>query len=609
MKVRLFHKILGIVLVCIVLSVTIVGTTSLVLSQKMAETLSTQTLRMKLSGDVRSAQDAMAAAFGRVGMVDGKLLDERGRELSGRFEFVDELSEKLGIVATIFAREGDDYKRITTNIKKEDGSRAVGTFLGKGSAAYQPIVAGQLYLGNANILGSPYLTAYDPILDAAGNTIGILFIGIARSEINAIIGDFRAEFQWWLGGIAAVVLVAGGLAALIFARKLAGAVGFMTGYMVRFSTGNMQIDDTDRHHFATLVKRQDEIGAAVRAFENLTDYMNDKSQAAQKMADGDFAVAIRLASEEDDFGRAFRTMSQKLNATLLQVRASASQVNAGSLQISDASNSLSQGATESAASIEEISASMTEIGSQTSLNSENAASANQLAVAAQQSAEKGNAQMSDMVRAMEEINDSSGEIAKIIKTIDEIAFQTNLLALNAAVEAARAGQHGKGFAVVAEEVRNLAARSARAAKETEELIATSVDKVKNGSKIAHDTADALTEIVGGITRAATLVAEIATASKEQASGISQVSEGIQQIDIVTQQNTAHAEETAAAAGELSGQAETLNRLLAAFRLQESEGGAALAGEAGNEPEGSRSGSRPAWGGREIPRLDDTRSLG
>jgi methyl-accepting chemotaxis protein len=229
---------------------------------------------------------------------------------------------------------------------------------------------------------------------------------------------------------------------------------------------------------------------------------------------------------------------------------------------------MSQGATEQASSLEEITSSINEIAAQTRQNAENASLANRLAGEARESAEKGNGQMSQMVGAMQEINASSQSISKIIKVIDEIAFQTNLLALNAAVEAARAGRHGKGFAVVAEEVRSLAARSAKAARETAEMIEGSAKKVEGGMHIASLTAEALKQIVAAAARVSDLVAEIAASSNEQAQGVAQISTGLGQIDQVTQQNTAHAEESASAAEELSSQSIMMLQLIGTFKLTE-----------------------------------------
>ncbi len=233
------------------------------------------------------------------------------------------------------------------------------------------------------------------------------------------------------------------------------------------------------------------------------------------------------------------------------------QISSASGEVSSSSQALAQGSSEQASSLEETSASMEEMASITKQNANNAGEAAKLVDLCSISAENGNKAVKDMNTSMEEINGSSKKIAEIIKVIDGIAFQTNLLALNAAVEAARAGEHGKGFAVVAEEVRNLAQRSATAAKDTQTLIEDSIDKANNGTKISEKCGEALEDIVKNVKKATDLTKEIKNASGEQSEGIEQVSTAVQQMDQLTQQNAASSEETAAASEELSAQSQSL----------------------------------------------------
>ena len=324
-------------------------------------------------------------------------------------------------------------------------------------------------------------------------------------------------------------------------------------------------------------KCRDEVGDLSRAIDALMDQLEAKGREAEAIARGDLTIEVTTASERDRLGGAFRTMLLELRKLVTAIRGGFAQVVDRAQEISGASDALSQGATEQAASLQEISSSTTEIGSRAASSAQNAGRANTLVSGSRGSAERGAREMKAMVEAMGEISRSSQQVGKIIKVIDDIAFQTNLLALNAAVEAARVGKHGKGFAVVAEEVRSLAGRSAKAARETAEMLESSSKNVENGLAVAQRSAEVFGQITQSVATTAGLVEEISAASADQARGISEISKGLGQIDGVTQRNAASAEQTASAARELTASATEVRVLLLRFKLD------GLDDPAGEEP--------------------------
>ena len=294
---------------------------------------------------------------------------------------------------------------------------------------------------------------------------------------------------------------------------------------------------------------------------------------AREIAQGRLGHDIQV-NRKDELGElldAFRTMDLRLSAIVSEVRNGSGEVSTAAQQIARGNDDLSQRTQEQASSLEETASSMEQMTSTVKQNAENASHANQLARGAREQAERGGEVVTQAVVAMKAINESSRKISDIVSLIDEIAFQTNLLALNAAVEAARAGEQGRGFAVVATEVRNLAQRSAGAAKEIKGLIKDSAEKVHNGTSLVDQTGKSLAEIVDSVKKVTDIVAEIAAASAEQSAGIDQVNHAVLQMDEMTQQNAALVEEAAAAARAMQEQAGELTQQVGFFQLDEKMG--------------------------------------
>ncbi len=456
----------------------------------------------------------------------------------------DEVAKKLGEIRPM-TTSAEDHKRL--NIIEEAGNTYKKNML--------ELAANWQQLQEVN---NQRVTVGAKALEAAQETAKMGMNDTTEIAASAASALSAASVMMVIGLLIALAL--GVVIAIFMTRSITVPIGATVKMLNEMGKGRLEN--------RLKMVRDDEIGQMAKTMDEFADTLQHQVVAAlQKLAQGDLTSEVKPHDDQDVIGTSLLKTHEDLNRIVGEILAATEQIAAGSAQVSSSSQSLSQGATESAASLEQITSSMTEMASQTKLNAENSTQANQLAGEARKAAETGNDQMEKMMLAMGEINQAGQNISKIIKVIDEIAFQTNLLALNAAVEAARAGRHGKGFAVVAEEVRNLAARSAKAAKETAELIEGSVAKTENGTEIAAKTAESLQEIVTAITKATDLVGEIAAASNEQAQGISQVNEGLSQIDQVTQTNTANAEEGAAAAEELSSQADHMRGLMATFTIK------------------------------------------
>jgi len=310
---------------------------------------------------------------------------------------------------------------------------------------------------------------------------------------------------------------------------------------------------------------------------------SDIKALVQSATSGDLSQRMDLSGKSGVFaeiGKGINQLTENMSEVVSIVQAAAIEVSRGAVEISQGNADLSQRTEEQAASLEETASSMEQMTSTVKQNADNASQASQLATAARDQADKGGSVVGQAVRAMAEINEASKKIVDIIGVIDEIAFQTNLLALNAAVEAARAGEQGRGFAVVASEVRNLAGRSATAAKEIKALIQDSVRKVEEGSQLVIQSGQTLDHIVTSVKKVSDIVGEIAGASREQSAGIEQVNKAVVQLDEMTQQNAALVEQASAASHSMADQAKSLNQMMERYQVS-AEAAAAAAAQASN----------------------------
>ena len=538
------------------------------------------------------------------------------------FTIPDQFLERSGAVATVFARSGDDFVRVTTSLKKQDGSRAIGTLLDRKGPAYAPLLANRSYTGLAALFGKRLITQYRPIADASGRVIGALFVGVnVDNEIQSVQDGIR-NLKIGTSGYYFVLDASKGAehGKLIVHPAAAGqkADDANAPYqqMLDMKQGQLDYRSADaalgehdaRDKFVSFITvpewqwvvggiaPRDEVLADVVATRNqflllgfalvgvfaivfliavrrlVSRPLDEAAKASERFAAGDLSVRVARHghARADEIGRLMQAIDgigEGLARIVSQVRNASTDMSEGTEKIAAGSGNIAARIATQASSIEETAASMEQITSTVQQNADHATQANTLVTHAADAALEGGRAVERVVSTMGEISRSSQKIAEITTVIEGIAFQTNILALNAAVEAARAGEHGKGFAVVASEVRALAQRSAAAVKEIETLIATSTATVESGFRIAEEASSTMQGIVAQVGQVRAIMSEISVASREQSGGIEQVNLAVTQIGEATQQNATIVGEAELAAADLREQAARLAQVVSVFKLE------------------------------------------
>ncbi|WP_027666423.1 methyl-accepting chemotaxis protein [Rhizobium leguminosarum] len=554
--------------------------------------------------DARDATRAMAVLYGaadqaaKIELKDNQLsaVTEDAIPALADHSLVDRTAQSIAGVATIFQKQGSDYVRISTNVKKENGDRAVGTKLVAEHPAQPVLARGEAYYGPAELFGRKFMTGYFPIKNASNANVGILFIGIPME----LYYQRMYELQMLVLGVGAIVML---------------IVGVLAFYAIRLSVKPLQALTTSVHSISAgdldgaipCVEKRNEFGDIGRALalfrdsararrdletqaaeqRELSDAERARNDADKRSLDGqiDFAVnqlaaGLGRLSQGDvsqTIGTPFVGRLEQLrvdfNASLLRlqdtlsgIRDSAATIQRNSGAVSASAGELSKRTEAQAANLEETAAAVEEITVTVRSSAERAREANNVVAATKKTADNSGAVVGDAVAAMDRIEQASQRIEQIIEVIDDIAFQTNLLALNAGIEAARAGEAGKGFAVVAQEVRELAQRSADAAREIKSLIETSSREVTAGSELVQKTGSVLASISQEIIAISGHVETIATASRDQSAALQEVNGSVNAMDQMTQKNAAMVAETTQASRLLAGEADTLMALIERFRI-------------------------------------------
>ncbi|MDR2115863.1 MAG: methyl-accepting chemotaxis protein [Planctomycetaceae bacterium] len=467
-------------------------------------------------------------------------------------EWVNHLHDEFGFENTTFIEK----TRYVTTLKKEDGSAAVGTELTDQEVIKSLFEDKKEYYGESKILGREMKVFYYPVVAESGKVLGAIFAGVLIEQYTVIIRkNILTNLTVALVGLAFFILLL-----WFIMRRIVGPIQQMTGAAKELSEGGFEMD-LDVH-------TNDELEILAQAFEQVGLSLKEKTDVALTIAKGDLRVWVPLNSEHDILGNALIEMRYGFYDSIKDLRIVAGAITTEGDNLTHTNQRLVANTNESASQLKEVSTSISQLNTQTKQTSDNARNAEILADKAHKGTTEGQEKMNRMIDSMNGITKSSEEIKKIIRVIDDIAFQTNLLALNAAVEAARAGQHGKGFAVVAEEVRSLAARSAKAAKETAGLIEESIHQVNIGSRVASETSESLNSIADQVNQVNEIIAKISHESEEQTRSLNDVNSAVSQLSRTADENTVAVTEAADAVTSIATTAQKLDSITKHFKVNE-----------------------------------------